>query len=333
MAAWLRDNGVPTDAPLRIEKFPGGQSNPTYLVQAEHDKMVLRRKPFGPLLPSAHAVEREFKLISALYPTGIPVARPIALCEDPAVIGSAFYVMGYSDGRTFWNGSLPDVDPAERIPLYRSMVETLADLHSVDFEAAGLGDFRKPGNYFERQLNRWIKQYRAAQTDEIPEMESLIEWLPRTVPEQTGVSIIHGDFRIDNLIFDHTSPRVLALIDWELATIGDPLADLSYFAMNWLLPVSFSSGLLDVDLAAQALPKAEELTDIYCARTGRRGIPDLNWYFSYGLFRLACIIQGIKRRTIDGNASSDNPEAVIAQIPVLARTAWEQARLAGAPKQ
>jgi aminoglycoside phosphotransferase (APT) family kinase protein len=327
---WLEANVAGFAGPMAVAKFPGGQSNPTYRIDAASGAYVLRRKPFGPLLPSAHAVDREYRLISALHPTGFPVPRPLALCEDATVIGSIFYVMEMVEGRTFWNGALPDVAPAERRPLYEAMIDTLAKLHAIDPATLGLGDFGRPGNYFARQVDRWTKQYRAAQTDDIPVVEKLIEWLPRTVPEQGRTSIIHGDYRIDNLIYAPDRPQVAAVLDWELATIGDPLADFAYLAMNWAMPADGGPGLAGLDLAALDLPTMEEAIALYCAATRRDGVPDLHWYFAYNLFRLTGIVQGIKKRLIHGNASSAKAEATVARLIPLAEGAWGQARLAGA---
>lgn len=307
----------------RIEKFPGGQSNPTYRVERARGAMVLRRKPFGALLPSAHAVEREYRLIAALHPTEVPVARPIALCEDAEVIGAPFYLMELVEGRTFWNGALPDCEPAERGAIYRAMVETLARLHTVDLQAVGLGDYGAPGNYFARQVGRWTKQYRAAQTDDIPEVERLIEWLPATLPRQDRTAVIHGDYRLDNMIHAPDAPQIRAVIDWELSTLGDPLADFAYLAMNWAMPHGERGAQLGgLDLPALGIPTLEEITARYCELTGRSSVPDLNWFFAYNLFRLVGIIQGIKKRAIDGNASSANAEAAAARIVPLARQAW-----------
>ncbi|MXO89873.1 phosphotransferase [Altererythrobacter aquaemixtae] len=305
-----------------IEKFAGGQSNPTYRIETSDGEMVLRRKPFGKLLPSAHAVEREHRLIEALHPTAVPVARPIALYEDGDVIGAPFYLMEKVDGRTFWNGALPECTPEERSPLYRAMIDALASLHAIDPEDVGLGDFGAPGNYFARQVGRWTKQYRASETEEIPEVERLIEWLPATLPQQDRVSIIHGDFRIDNMIYAPDRPEILAIIDWELSTLGDPLADFAYLAMNWAMPHGERGAQLDgLDLRELGIPTLEDVTEQYCKLTGRSSIPDLNWFFAYNLFRLVCIIQGIRKRALDGNASNANATAAGARIVPLAQQA------------
>ena len=317
--------------PVSLSKFPGGQSNPTYRVEAGNGTYVLRRKPFGPLLPSAHAVDREYRLISALHPAGFPVARPFALCEDDSVIGSMFYIMEHVEGRSLADGSLPGETPQTRSAMYRALVETLAQLHNFDPEAIGLGDYGRPGNYFVRQVGRWTKQYRAAQTDDVPEVEKLIAYLPDTVPEQTRTSVIHGDYRIDNAMFAPDGPQILAVLDWELSTLGDPLADFTYLARQWGRPAeSGSAGLLGVDFEASGIPDLDEVVGLYCELTGRTGVPELNWYFAYNLFRLVGIVQGIKKRIIDGNASSDKAEATVARLVPLAQAAWDFARKAGA---
>ena len=329
---WLAAHVAGFAGPVSADKFPGGQSNPTYRLTAPSGAYVLRRKPFGRVLPSAHAVDREYRLIAALHPTGFPVARPYALCEDDGVIGSAFYVMEMVVGRTFWDGSLPDVSAADRRTIYEAMIDRLADLHAIDPEAVGLGDYGPPGNYFERQVRRWTKQYRAAQTDDLPEVEKLIAWLPATLPRQDRVSIIHGDYRIDNLIYSPGASSVSAVLDWELSTLGDPLADFAYVAMNWAMPSGeHNASIGGLDLDALGIPTLDDTTQRYCARTGRDGVPDLDWYFAYNLFRLLGIVQGIKRRALDGNASSARATEMAKRVPMLAAAAWGFARKAGAP--
>ncbi|MET0308127.1 MAG: phosphotransferase family protein [Sphingomonas sp.] len=327
---WLAGHVAGFDGPFSVEKFPGGQSNPTYRIDAASGAYVLRRKPFGPILPSAHAVEREYQLIAALHPSGFPVARPYGLCEDPAVLGAPFYIMEMVEGRTLWDGSLPGMTAVQRTGHYEAIVDTLAALHSIDPVAVGLGDYGKPGNYFERQVARWSKQYRMSQTDDLPEMERLIEWLPRTVPEQTRTSIVHGDFRIDNMIFAPAGPRVLAVLDWELSTLGDPLADFSYFLMSWVTQPEGRSGVKGLTGPETGIPAIEDIVARYCAATGRDGVPDLDWYFAYNLFRLAGIVQGIKKRIIDGNASSAQAAATVERMPGLVASAWHFAQEAGA---
>lgn len=330
LADWLAANVAGFAGPIAVTKFPGGQSNPTYRIDAGAGAYVLRRKPFGPILPSAHAVEREYALIAVLHPTGFPVARPYGLCEDPGVIGAPFYIMEMVEGRTLWDGALPGMAPAERTAHYDAIVDTLAALHAVDYEAVGLGSYGKPGNYFARQVERWSKQYRMSQTDDLPEVERLIEWLPRTVPEQTRTSIVHGDFRIDNMIFAPEGPRISAVLDWELSTLGDPLADFSYFLMSWVTEPEGRSGVKGLTGPQTGIPTIEQVVARYCAATGRDGVPDLNWYFAYNLFRLTGIVQGIKKRMIDGNASSAQAAATVERLPGLVAAAWHFAREAGA---
>ncbi|GGE83275.1 phosphotransferase family protein [Sphingomonas prati] len=330
LAPWLEANVENFRGPFTLEKFPGGQSNPTYRIAAASGDYVLRRKPFGPLLPSAHAVDREHRLIAALAPTGFPVAKPYALCTDDSVIGATFYVMSHVAGRTYWDGSLPDLAPAERRATYDAMIDTLAALHAVDPDAVGLGDYGRPGNYFERQVARWTKQYRASETDRIDSVERLIDWLPRTLPRQDRTAIVHGDYRIDNLIYAPDAPRVVAVLDWELSTLGDPLADVSYLLMNWVTEPEGRSGLHGLDLPALGIPTLDEAVARYCAATGRDGLPDLDWYFAYNLFRLTGIVQGIKKRVADGTASSALAAETAARVVPLADAAWSFAQKAGA---
>jgi aminoglycoside phosphotransferase (APT) family kinase protein len=330
LTAWMEANVNGFAGPLTYAKFPGGQSNPTYRVDTPAQSYVLRRKPFGPLLPSAHAVDREFKLISGLHPTGFPVAKPYGLCEDDGIIGSAFYIMELVKGVNYWNGALPDHSPDQRTAIYHEIIDRLAQLHNVDFEKAGLGDYGKPGSYFERQVGRWTKQYRLAQTDDIPEAEKLIEWLPKTLPDQHRTSIVHGDYRIDNMIFDPAEPRVRALLDWELSTLGDPMADLSYFLINWEMPATGAAAIGGISGGASGIPMMEAMVERYCAATGLDGIPNLNWYFAFGQFRLMGIVQGIKKRFLDGNASNAQAEAAGSRVPMLAESAWKFAQKAGA---
>ncbi len=330
LSVWLDKQLPGAGMRLKASKFPGGQSNPTYRLDTALGPYVLRRKPFGSLLPSAHAVEREYRLISALHPAGFPVARPVALCEDQGVIGSCFYVMEFVAGRSFWSGALPEAPREERGPIYEAAIDRLADLHNLDHHKVGLGDYGLPENYLARQIERWTKQYRLSQTDEIDEVERLIEWLPRTVPSQERTVIIHGDYRLDNLIFASDGPHIHAVIDWELSTLGDPLADFAYFAMNWVLPADGGAPLGGKDLQREGLPGLDEIVERYCARTGRGGLPDLHWYFAFNLFRLVGIIQGIKKRASDGNASNKRAAEIVARIAPLARNGWTQAVKAGA---
>ena len=328
LGRWLEANVDGFRDPFQLEKFAWGQSNPTYRIRAASGDYVLRRKPFGPLLPSAHAVDREYRLISALHPLGFPVPRPYALCGDAHVIGAIFYVMELAKGRAYTNGALPDFDPATRRSKYEQLVDTLADLHNIEPAAAGLSDFGKPGNYFERQVARWTRQYRDSQTDELPAMERLIDYLPASLPEQSRVSIVHGDYRIDNVLFDNG--QITAVLDWELATLGDPLADFSYLAMQWVMPADGTAGLAGFDLPQLGIPSLDEIAVRYSNRSGVAVAGQLDWYFAYNLFRLAGIVQGIKKRVIDGTASSAKAAEMAARVPTLASAAWSFAVKAGA---
>lgn len=330
LAQWMSVNVAGFEGPVEALKFAGGQSNPTYRLNAKSGSYVLRRKPFGPLLPSAHAVDREYKVIAGLHPTGFPVAKPYGLCTDDSVIGSWFYIMAMVEGRTIWDGAMPGSNPIERRATYEAMIDTLAALHAIDVDAAGLSDYGKPGNYFGRQVDRWTKQYRASETETMPEMERLIDWLPKTLPEQTRTSIVHGDYRIDNMIFAPDAPKVIAVLDWELGTLGDPLADFTYVAMAWVTGNGGRSGVMDLDRAALGIPELDEMVARYCAATGRDSIPDINWYFAYNFFRLAGIIQGIKKRVIDGTATSPHARDMSERVRPLADAAWGFAIKAGA---
>lgn len=330
LTEWMQANVAGFAGPLHLTKFKGGQSNPTYRIDAKSGSYVLRRKPFGQLLPSAHAVDREYKVQAALHSVGFPVARQYGLCTDDSVVGSWFYVMGMVDGRTIWDGSMPGATPAYRRATYEAMIDTLAALHAVDVEAVGLADYGKPGNYFGRQVDRWTRQYKLAETEHMAEMEQLIAFLSASLPEQTRTSVAHGDFRIDNVIYARAEPKVLAVLDWELSTLGDPLADFTYVAMAWVTANEGRSGVMDLDRKALGIPELEQMVERYCAATDRTSVPDMNWYFAYNFFRLAGILQGIKKRVIDGTASSSHARAMSERVGPLARTAWEFARKAGA---
>lgn len=330
LTAWMEANVEGFRGPLTQGKFKGGQSNPTYKLSTPTKNYVLRRKPFGKLLPSAHAVDREFKVQSGLHKVGFPVARQYGLCTDDDVVGSWFYVMDMVDGRTIWDGAMPGASADERRAVYFAMTDTLASLHNVDLGEAGLEDYGKPGNYFGRQVDRWTKQYRLSETEHMPAMEKLIEYLPATLPEQTRTSVVHGDYRIDNMIFAHDRAEVLAVLDWELSTLGDPLADFTYFCMAWVTENGGRSGVMDLDRADLGIPELDEVVERYCAATGRSDVPDMNWYFAYNHFRLAGILQGIKKRVIDGTASSAHAKAMSARVDPLAQRAWSFAEKAGA---
>lgn len=324
LEAWMHDNVEGYEGPLVVLQFKGGQSNPTYRLNTPNRSYVMRRKPFGKLLPSAHAVDREYRVIAALGKQGFPVAHAYALCQDDSIIGAAFYIMSMEEGRVFWDPSLPSQDADARRKIFTSKIETLAKLHMYDPVAIGLGDFGKPGNYFARQIDRWTKQYRASETQHIPEFEKVAEWLPKTVPEQARVSIVHGDYRLDNMIFHPTEPRVLAVLDWELSTLGDPMADFTYLLMQWVMP-----GLHGVDLKALNIPSVEEAAQIYCNVT-RMTVPDLNWYFAYNLFRLAGITQGIAGRVRDGTAANAKALESAKRTVPLSKASWDYAQKAGA---
>jgi len=316
--------------PLTVEKFKGGQSNPTYLLTTPARRYVLRRKPPGKLLPSAHAVEREYRVMSALGPLGFPVPRTFANCEDDSVIGTAFFIMDFVDGRIFWDASLPAVAPEGRRALFMELVDVMAALHTTDYRKAGLEDFGKPGNYFARQIDRWGKQYAAARTADIPAMDRLIEWLPANIPADDATSIVHGDFRFDNVIFDKTAPKARAVLDWELSTLGHPLADFTYFLMVWHFPPTIRGGLAGLDLKALGIPSLDEAAQRYCEKTGRQSLADFDYCLAYNMFRLASIAQGVYARALAGNASSPEGIKMGESVPPLAAMAWSYAEKAGA---
>lgn len=329
LTEWMQANVAGFEGPLHLTKFKGGQSNPTYKVEAKSGNYVLRRKPFGPLLPSAHAVDREYKVQNALNQAGFPAARQFGLCTDDSVVGSWFYIMDMVDGKTIWDGAMPGAAPEYRRQTYFAMIDTLAHLHNVDVDAVGLTDFGKPGNYFGRQVDRWTKQYKLSETEHMPAMERLIEWLPTSLPEQTRTSVVHGDYRIDNMIWAKDRPEVLAVLDWELSTLGDPLGDFSYVCMAYVTENAGRSGVADLDRKALGIPELDEVVERYCAATGRESLPDMNWLFAYNFFRLAGILQGIKKRVIDGTASSAHAKAQSDRVQPLVDRAWEFAVKAG----
>jgi aminoglycoside phosphotransferase (APT) family kinase protein len=308
LASYLESRIAGFKGPLTVEQFAGGQSNPTYKLTAASGVYVLRSKPPGQLLKSAHAVDREFRVISALANTDVPVARAYHLCEDDAVIGSTFYVMSFEQGRIFWAAALPELDRSERPAIYDAINRALAALHNVDINAVGLADFGKPGNYFERQLSRWQQNYRAAETHRIDSMEQLMAWLPANLPADDGrVSLIHGDFRIDNMIFDPRQPRIIALLDWELATLGHPLADLAYYCMWQRLPaLGATKGLAGADPAALNIPSEQQFVEQYCQRTGIARVDNWPFYLAFSFFKMTAIVQGIMKRALDGNATNSS---------------------------
>ena len=305
---------------LSTEKFSDGQSNPTYLLTTTTGEYVLRRQPPGELLKSAHAVDREFRVIKALQGGEVPVARAIHLCEDRDVIGSLFYIMSYQRGRIFWDPTLPELDNSQRRDIYTEMSRVLAALHDIDVEAVGLSDFGRPGNYFERQISRWSGQYRASEIVPIPAMDKLIEWLPRNMPADDGkVSLIHGDYRIDNIIFDSSGTEARALLDWELSTLGHPYADLAYQCMQWRMDGDcVIPGLGDIERNSLGIPSEADYVALYCQRRGLESIPDWNFYLVFGFFRFAAILQGVLKRALEGTASSEKAFDYGALAPVLA---------------
>lgn len=323
LSAYLKGHVPGFKGPLNARKFPGGQSNPTFFLESPGGKYVLRRKPPGPVLKSAHAVDREFRVISALAQTDVPVARAIHLCTDDDVIGSMFYIMSFVEGRTFWDAALPELDPEERPAIYDALNLTLATLHQVDVDKIGLGDYGKHGNYFERQISLWTRQYRLAETDFIPAMDTMIDWLPANTPPDDGrISLIHGDYRLDNLIYHPDQPSILAVIDWELSTLGNPLSDLAYYCMSLRLPrMSDMKGLAGKDCVALNIPTEEQFIEQYCRRTGITGIQNWSFYMAFSYFRLAAIVQGVMKRALEGNASSQKALEVGRMAPSLAAMA------------
>src|SRR5258706_7777542 len=294
---------------LQVDQFKGGQSNPTYRITAADGKRyVLRRKPPGKLLPSAHAVEREYKVIKALCGVGFPVAEPYVLCEDESVIGTAFYLMDCVDGRVLWDQSLPGMSKSERGAIWDELNNVIAKLHRVDYRAAGLEDFGKPGDYVARQVSRWSKQYQASETQKIEAMDNLIAWLPKNIPATDETTIVHGDYRLDNTIFHPSEPRILAVLDWELSTLGDPLADFAYHCMSWHIPPGKFRGIQGLPLEELGIPTEKEYVALYFKRTGRKGVDPSVWdyYMAYNLFRIAAICQGIAKRVVDRTAASEH---------------------------
>ena len=314
--------------PLEVRQFEGGQSNPTFLLGTPAGEFVMRAKP-GPvakLLPSAHAIEREFRVMRALEAQGFPVPRTLLLCEDEGVIGRAFYLMERVEGRIFWDPALPGMTPDERAAIFDAMNATLAALHLIDVERAGLADYGRAGNYFERQIGRWSKQYRASETEPIEAMNRLIDWLPAHIPPGEETAVVHGDFRLDNLIFHPTEARVLAVIDWELSTLGHPLADISYHCMAWHIPPGGFRGIAGLELAALGIPDEKTYLARYCERTGRSEVGDWNFYLAYNLFRIAAILQGVYKRATEGMAASESALQAGRNARALAELGWRFAR-------
>ncbi|MBL8510182.1 MAG: phosphotransferase [Betaproteobacteria bacterium] len=322
---WLKKHVEGFSGPLQIEQFKGGQSNPTFKLITPTGHYVMRAKP-GPaakLLPSAHAIEREYQVMTALARANMPVPKTWVLCEDEAVIGRAFFLMEMVEGRVLWDPTLPGYSSADRAAIFDEMNSVIARLHSVDFAAIGLADYGRPGNYFLRQISRWTKQYRASETEKIEAMDRLIDWLSQHIPPGDETSIVHGDYRLDNLIFHPTEPRILAILDWELSTLGHPLADFAYHCMAWRVPPSLFRGVAGLDLAALGIPALEDYIAAYCQRTGRAGIDHFDYYLAYNLFRMAGILQGIMKRVVDGTASSEQAVLMGKAARPLAELGWQ----------
>jgi aminoglycoside phosphotransferase (APT) family kinase protein len=328
LESYLRSRIEGFSGPLAIEQFKGGQSNPTYRLVAGSKRYAMRTKP-GPaakLLPSAHAVDREFRVISALGRAGIPVPRTYCLCEDESIIGRAFFIMECVEGRVFWDQSLPGMTQAARAAIYDDMNRVIAALHKVDPAAIGLADYGKPGNYFARQIGRWSKQYQSSETEKIEAMDDLIAWLPANIPTGEEVSIVHGDYRLDNLIFHPAEPRILAILDWELSTLGHPLADFSYHCMSWHIPPGHFRGIAGLDIASLGIPSEAEYVTAYCRRTGRDSIGNWDFYLAYNMFRLAAILQGIMKRALEGVAASEQALDAGRRARPLAELGWQYAQ-------
>jgi aminoglycoside phosphotransferase (APT) family kinase protein len=326
LAAYLRAHVTGFRGEVVVEQFQGGQSNPTYRIAAGGERYVLRRKPSGKLLPSAHAVDREYRVMTALAGSDVPVAKTLALCVDDAVIGTPFYVMEYISGRILWDPTLPGMTPAMRAAHYAELNRVIAALHRVDYSAVGLTDFGRAGAYIERQIARWSKQYQAGGADPIPSMDRLINWLPRHIPGGDETSIVHGDFRLDNVIFHPTDPRILAVLDWELSTLGHPLSDFAYQVMAWRLSPQQFRGLMGCDLATLGIPTETEYVAEYCRRTSRKGIPDFEFYLIFNMFRIAAILHGVLARAIQGNAASRNAVETGGRARLVADVAWDMVR-------
>lgn len=336
LTGWMKQHVDGFEGPVQVEMFKGGQSNPTYKLITPGKSYVMRAKP-GPvakLLPSAHAIEREYRVMKGLAGTDVPVPHMYALCEDESIIGRAFYIMEFMEGRVLWDQSLPGMTPGQRAEIYDEMNRVIAALHKVKFAEKGLADYGKSGNYFERQIGRWSKQYIASITQPIPEMDQLMAWLPANMPasamDESRVSIVHGDYRLDNLMFHPTEPRVIAVLDWELSTLGHPLADFSYHCMSWHIPAELGRGIAGLDLAALGIPAEQDYIQRYCERTGTQDVDalkrDWNFYLAYNMFRIAAILQGIAKRVEAGTASSAQAKASGDTARPMAELAWSFAQ-------
>ncbi|HIQ52259.1 MAG TPA: phosphotransferase family protein [Pseudomonas pachastrellae] len=328
LANYLQDYLPGANQGIKVKQFQGGQSNPTFLLEIAGKRYVLRKKPPGKLLPSAHMVEREFQVINALGKTDVPVPTARLLCEDPEIIGTAFYVMDYVEGRVYSQPLLSEVAQEERMPIYQSMIETMAKMHNADWKAIGLEGYGKPDNYIARQVKRWGGQFEASRTHDMPAMDALMKWLPENIPADESTTIAHGDFRIGNLMLHPTESKVVSILDWELATLGHPLSDLAYCCLPYHMPVNVdgAKGMVGADLKSLGLPEEQQLLDWYCEYTGRSGVPNWNYYIAFSLFRLAAIVQGVYHRALQGNASNADALEVGKRASLLAERGWEIAQ-------
>lgn len=326
LATWLKEKGLLDKASLTVKPLTGGQSNPTYLLTSGQQRYVLRKKPPGPLLPSAHAVDREYRVMQALQNSAVPVPKLFAFSEELEIVGTPFYIMEYLDGRVIVDQSLPTFSKEDRSLVYQDMNRVIAALHSVDYATVGLETFGKPGNYFGRQIARWSRQYKEANTEDIPALHALIEWLPANIPVGEQTSIVHGDYRLDNLVLHPTEPRAIGLLDWELATLGHPLADFAYHCMSWHIPASLWRGIGGLDLAALGIPDEAQYLKRYSQTTGLDGAEHWDFYIAYNLFRMAAILQGIARRAADGTAASSDALETGNKARPLAEIGWKYAQ-------
>jgi aminoglycoside phosphotransferase (APT) family kinase protein len=326
LATWLKDKGLLDKAALSVKPLTGGQSNPTFLLTSGQQRYVLRKKPPGPLLPSAHAVDREYRVMQALQNSDVPVPKLFVFSEDVDVVGTPFYIMEYLDGRVIVDQSLPALSKEDRTLVYQDMNRVIAALHSVDYAQVGLDTFGKPGNYFGRQIARWSRQYKEANTEDIPELHALIDWLPANIPAGEQTSIVHGDYRLDNLVLHPTEPRAIGLLDWELATLGHPLADFAYHCMSWHIPATLWRGIGGLDLAALGIPDEAQYLKQYSEATGLDGAEHWDFYIAYNLFRMAAILQGIARRAADGTAASSDALETGSKARPLAEIGWKYAQ-------
>ena len=326
LARWMHQQGLLDRAELTARALTGGQSNPTFRLTSGSQQFVLRKKPPGPLLPSAHAVDREYKVMKALQDSDVPVPKVFAFCDDDSVVGTPFFLMEFLDGRVMVDQSLPGMSPLERRAIYEEMNRIIAALHKVDPAAVGLGDFGRAGNYFARQIARWSRQYQETRTEEIPALDALIEWLPAHIPPGDRTTIVHGDYRLDNLVFHPSEPRALGLLDWELSTLGHPMADFAYHCMSWHIPATLWRGIGGLDLQALGIPTEREYIDLYSRATGLDGFEHWDFYIAYNLFRMAAILQGIARRAVDGTAASADAIETGSKARPLAEIGWKYAQ-------